>query len=100
MFAKRGMGYFAGSLGGDDAEPGASFDLPPTTQEAGTIVGTVTDAMTGDPIEGAVASVAFQGSPFVTNPSATTGPDGTYSIGPVPFGTYPKVTIWHPATTR
>jgi extracellular elastinolytic metalloproteinase len=97
LFANRGMGYFAGSLGGDDTAPGADFSLPPTGSDTGSITGTVTDSQTGDPIEGAVVTVAFQGSPFITNPSTETAADGTYSIGPIPQGTYPKVTISSPA---
>ena len=30
VFASRGMGFFAGSLGGNDSSPGCSFDTPPT----------------------------------------------------------------------
>jgi hypothetical protein len=96
VFAKRGMGYFAGSLGGDDTTPGADFSMPPTGNQTGRISGTVTDSQTGDPIEGAVVTVAFQGSPFVTNPSDTTNSSGNYVIGPIPQGTYPKVTISAP----
>lgn len=96
VFANRGMGYFAGSLDGNDIAPGASFELPPTGNAVGAIEGTVTDSVTGDPIEGAVVTVAFQGSPFLTNPSATTAADGSYSIGPVPQGVYPKVTLSSP----
>jgi len=87
------MGYFAGSLGGNDTSPGASFEVPPTSTAPGSITGTITDSATDDPIEGATVSVAFQGSPFVINPTTTTAADGTYSIGPIPQGTYPKVTI-------
>jgi hypothetical protein len=96
IFAKRGMGYFAGSLGGDDTTPGADFSLPPTGNATGRISGTVTDSQTGEPIEGAVVTVAFQGSPFVTNPSDATNGSGNYVIGPIPQGTYPKVTISAP----
>jgi extracellular elastinolytic metalloproteinase len=96
VFANRGMGYFAGSLGGDDTAPGADFSMPPTGNDTGRITGTITDSQTGDPIEGAVVTVAFQGSPFVTNPSDTTGVSGTFNIGPIPRGTYPKVTFSAP----
>jgi hypothetical protein len=96
VFAHRGMGYFAGSLGGDDTSPGADFSLPPTGNSTGRISGTVTDSQTGDPIEGAVVTVAFQGSPFLTNPSDTTNASGNYAIGPIPQGTYPKVTVSAP----
>jgi extracellular elastinolytic metalloproteinase len=96
VFAKRGMGYFAGSLGGNDTTPGADFSLPPTGNATGRISGTVTDSQTGDPINGAVITIAFQGSPFVTNPSDTTGAGGNYAIGPIPQGTYPKVVVSAP----
>jgi len=96
IFAHRGMGYFAGSLGGDDTTPGADFSLPPTGNATGRISGTVTDSLTGDPIEGAVVTVAFEGSPFITNPSDTTNAGGNYVIGPIPQGTYPKLVISAP----
>ncbi len=93
VFARRGMGYFAGSLGGNDTSPGASFRVPPKGNNVGSIVGLVTDRETGAPIKGAVVSVAFQGSPFVVNPSTKTDANGRFSIGPLPRGRYPKVTI-------
>jgi hypothetical protein len=70
--------------------------MPPTGSATGRISGTVTDSQTGDPIEGAVVTVAFEGSPFITNPSDTTGASGNYVIGPIPQGTYPKVVISAP----
>lgn len=93
VFADRGMGFFAGSLGGDDTAPGADFSLPPVGSDTGTISGEVTDSATGEPIQGAVVTVAFQGSPIATNPSDTTDADGLYSLGPIPQGTYPKMTV-------
>jgi extracellular elastinolytic metalloproteinase len=96
VFAKRGMGFFAGSLGGDDASPGADFHTPPAAPETATIHGTVTDADTGAPVGGATVALAFQGTPGSANPVATTGPDGSYTLGPVPVGTYPKLTVLAP----
>jgi extracellular elastinolytic metalloproteinase len=96
VFAHRGMGYFAGSLGGNDTAPGASFETPPAGHAKGTIEGTVTDSVSGDPIEGAVVTIAFQGTPAIFNPTTTTDADGNYSVGPVPRGTYPKVVISTP----
>ncbi|MGI8433402.1 MAG: M36 family metallopeptidase [Nocardioidaceae bacterium] len=92
VFAHRGMGYFAGSLGGNDTTPGASFALPPKGSQVGSLVGTVR-SRSGRPIQGATVSLAFQGSPFVTNPSDITNAKGRYSIGPVPFGRYPKLVV-------
>lgn len=54
----------------------------------------MTDRRTGQAVKGAVVSLAFEGSPFVTNPSTRTGVRGHYSIGPVPVGRYPKLTVF------
>jgi extracellular elastinolytic metalloproteinase len=93
VFAHRGMGYFAGALGGDDASPGADFHLPPATSASGFLTGTVTDSQTGDPVSGATVTLAFEGGRGFENPSATTDDDGSYSIGPVPVGRYPKLAV-------
>ncbi len=50
VFAKRGMGYYAGSLGGGDSAPGADFNVPPTSTRTAAITGTVTDKDTGKPV--------------------------------------------------
>jgi Carboxypeptidase regulatory-like domain len=68
--------------------------LPPKGSRSGSITGTVTDRRTGRPVKGAVVSLAFEGSPFVTNPSTRTGLEGHYSLGPVPVGRYPKLTVF------
>src|SRR3954454_21544736 len=96
VFAKRGMGFFAGSLGGNDTSPGADFHVPPVAPATGTIHGTVTDTDTGLPVAGATVALAFEGAPGSANPAATTGQDGTYTLGPVPVGTYPKLSILAP----
>jgi extracellular elastinolytic metalloproteinase len=93
VFARRGMGYFAGSLGGNDSTPGASFQTPPTTSASGRITGTVTARDTGQPVKGAVVALAFQGSPLVANPATRTDASGHYSLGPVPVGRYPKFSV-------
>jgi subtilisin family serine protease len=54
-----------------------AFGTPPPTGEPGALEGTVADAGTGEPIEGAtVAAVAFTGGEVF---SYTTGASGTYS---------------------
>jgi extracellular elastinolytic metalloproteinase len=93
VFAHRGMGFFAGSLTGDDTSPGADFHTPPANQRRGTITGTVTDADSGQPVGGLTVALAFQGAPGDANPATVTAADGTYSIGPVPVGTYPKLSV-------
>ena len=58
VFAARGMGYFASTIGGDDTAPLEDFSLPPAAgAPRGTISGRVTDAATGQPLAG--ASVAL-----------------------------------------
>ncbi len=91
-FAKRGMGFYAGSLGGDDAKPAASFKAPPSKIEKGILSGKVVDSATGQPVAGVPVTLAFQGL-GVANPTAITGADGTYLLGPVPVGTYGKITV-------
>ena len=61
IFAKRGMGYFAGAVDGNDANPAEDFHRPPAPQTAhdGTIAGQVTDSQTGDPVAGAVVTLGW-----------------------------------------
>ncbi len=95
VFADRGMGYFAGSLSGDDTAPSADFTTPPATLEFANITGTVTDSETGDPIQGATVTLPFQGGGAPVNPSATTAADGSYTISAV-VGSYPKLSVSGP----
>jgi len=92
VFAHRGMGYYAGALSGDDSTPGADFHTPPTTSGTGDINGKITDSASGQPVAGAVVTLAFGGR-GIENPSVTTGADGRYDIGPVPVGRYPKLSV-------
>ena len=96
-FAQRGMGYFAGSLGGNDTTPGADFHRPPRGKTPiGAIKGVVRDSVTGNPVRNATVILAWQGSPFATNPSSVTNRRGHYAIGPVPVGRYPKLAVVGP----
>jgi hypothetical protein len=92
VFAKRGMGFSAGSDGGGDTDPTAAFDLPPATITTGDIQGTVTDADSGDPVAGVTVSLKFQGAGR-TNPAAVTAADGTYEIDDVPAIQYPELVL-------
>jgi len=95
VFAARGMGFYAGSLGGGDTKPGADFHRPPATPVLTTIRGHVTGPG-GAGIDGATVTLAFQGS-GAANPSAvTTGSDGSYVIDNVVAGTYPKIVVTKP----
>jgi extracellular elastinolytic metalloproteinase len=94
VFAHRGMGFFAGALNGNDSTPGEDFSTPPADNApTGSLTGTVTDSQSGLPVAGVTITVARQGGGRVNNPSATTGPDGTYSIPNLVVGTYPKVAV-------
>jgi extracellular elastinolytic metalloproteinase len=92
VFASRGMGFFAGSLGGDDSAPGASFATPPKHVTLRTIQGTVTDSDTHLPLQGVPVTLAFQGK-GVANPSAVTDVNGHYAIHGVPEGLYKKLEV-------
>jgi extracellular elastinolytic metalloproteinase len=92
VFARRGMGFFAGALDGNDSEPGEDFHTPPAVITAnGTLTGTVTDADSGAPVAGVTVTVARQGGGLVKNPSAITNAAGQYRIAGLVPGTYPKV---------
>jgi extracellular elastinolytic metalloproteinase len=93
VFAKRGMGFYAGAFGGDDAAPSYDRHVPPTTVTTSYITGTVTDSATGTPIAGVPVTLAFQGGNSAVNPTATTQADGTYRLGPVPVGRYRKIAV-------
>ena len=92
VFASRGMGFFAGSLGAGDSKPGASFATPPAVISDRRIHGTVTDADTHLPIPGVTVTLAFQGA-GLANPTAVTQADGSYEIQNVPEGTYTKLQV-------
>ncbi len=96
VFASRGMGFYAGSLGGGDSKPGWSFATPPAAGLATqTVQGTVTDSNVAGPdkaVSGVTVTLAFQGS-GVANPTAVTDADGHYAIAGVPQGSYTKLQV-------
>lgn len=91
LFARRGMGFYAGSAGPSDIAPAEDFNVPPPTSAGvGTVSGVVTDDQTGDPLAGATVTIAVPGDQY----SAVTDGSGRYAIGAgvgVPAGTYAKV---------
>jgi extracellular elastinolytic metalloproteinase len=94
LFAARGMGWFAGSFGGSDNHPAEDFSVPPPPgTPTATLTGTVTDADTGAPVEGATVSIAGHDSGFPGSYTSTTDASGAYSIPDVVTGTYPKVAM-------
>ncbi|MGH8834014.1 MAG: M36 family metallopeptidase [Actinomycetes bacterium] len=92
VFAGRGMGYFAGSVDGDDITPAEDFSLPPPPgTPTGVMSGTVTDADTGVPLEGALVGFGGHASGFPGDLAALTDADGNYTITEIVAGTYPRV---------
>ncbi len=93
VFAKRGMGFFAGTEDSSDVAPVESFSEPPAADApTGTIAGRVTDSETGRGLEGIVVGVGGL-STAPSSYAATTAADGSYTIGPVAAGTYPVLTF-------
>lgn len=92
VFRDRGMGYFASTTDASDTQP-----IPDTQANGppggtpGTLSGVVTDATNGGPLAGARVAIGGHDTGLGPEHSATTGPDGGYSIANVPQGTYPKV---------
>ena len=92
-FARRGMGFYAGSLGGNDGSPAFDRHVPPTNVRRAFITGHVTDQDSGQPMAGVPVTLAFQGGNGLVNPTAITKADGSYRLGGVPLGHYRKITV-------
>jgi extracellular elastinolytic metalloproteinase len=103
VFASRGMGFLAGSFGGNDPVPAASFVTPPRHLTLHTLRGTVTDRATHAPLKGVSVTLAFQGR-GPANPSAVTDANGHYAIHGLPEGVYRKFVVhgagYEPAQIR
>ncbi|MEP6814946.1 MAG: M36 family metallopeptidase, partial [Marmoricola sp.] len=92
VFAHRGMGYFAGSVDGDDALPVEDFSRPPPAgTPTGSLTGKVTDTDSHGPAAGTTVAFGGHASGFPTDYAATTANDGSYTISGIFAGTYPKV---------
>jgi len=91
VFAHRGMGFFAASLDADDPRPVPDFRVAAdcASDPCATLKGTVR-AADGSPLAGAVVGLAGHTSGFPgARMTDVTGSRGRFSIGNVPFGTYP-----------
>ncbi len=92
VFANRGMGFFADSLGGNDVSPTEDFHTPPACPaNCVTLSGKVTDADTGAKVVGARVSVGGFTSGLPGDLTAVTKSTGRYAIHNVPKHTYGRV---------
>ncbi len=92
VFAARGMGFFAGSVDGDDPAPAEDFSTPPpASTPRGTLTGVVTDQDAGTPVSGAIVTFGGHASGFGGSYAAVTNAAGQYTIAGIIPGTYPKV---------
>jgi extracellular elastinolytic metalloproteinase len=97
VFARRGMGFFAGAVDGDDTSPVENFSLPPTPgAPRGKLTGSVTDQDTGLPLGGVVIGFGGHDSGFPGDFVGVSKSDGSYKIKGVFTGTYPKVSASAP----
>ena len=93
-FAGRGLGYFAGTLDGDDVNPIANFNQPPAPgAPKGNLQGTVALQDGGGPAAGVRVEIGGHNSGFASDFAATTNASGAYTIPNVPNGTYPYVFV-------
>jgi hypothetical protein len=92
VFANRGMGFFAGSLSGDDTQPVQDFSLPPNKHtKTGNLTGTITDQDTGQPIQGVVVAFGGHASGFPGDLAGVSDMNGKYQVKKIFFGSYPDV---------
>jgi extracellular elastinolytic metalloproteinase len=92
IFAHRGMGFFAGTITGNDVHPVEDFSVPPTPgSPTATVVGRVRDSASGAGVPGAVVAFGGHDSGFPGDYTAVTNAQGRYRIQHVFPGTYPDV---------
>jgi Ca2+-binding RTX toxin-like protein len=90
VFAGRGMGYFAASLGTNDTSPVQDFSTPPNCSGGGcgTLSGRVTETESGDAVPNAIVEILGPGNLFDQADA-----NGNYSIANVPAHTYPYIAV-------
>jgi hypothetical protein len=95
VFANRGMGFFAASLGGGDIAPVQDFSTPPdcSTSTCATITGKITDRLTSKPVVGVNVGFAGLNSGFDWDLADTTDASGQFTISNVPLHTYPELLV-------
>jgi hypothetical protein len=97
VFANRGMGFFAATSDASDSQPIEDFSMPPgPNAPRGTLAGTVTDQLTGQPVVGAVVGFGGHNSGFAGSYQAVTDNSGRFRIANIVAHTYPKVSARAP----
>lgn len=92
IFAHRGMGFFAGTITGNDVSPVENFSLPPAAGTPTTkVTGRVVNSTSRQGVAGAVVAFGGHDSGFPGSYTAVTGAHGYYTIAGVLPGTYPDV---------
>ncbi len=96
VFAERGMGFFASTLGTFDPTPRPSYTLPVRCPgpHCGALTGEVVDPGEGGaPVAGALVYIAGSQSGVPVDRYATTDQEGRYRIDGVPDGIYRDVEV-------
>jgi hypothetical protein len=96
-FAKRGMGWYAGTFDGADAHPMEDFHVPPAADApTSTISGQVLDADSGAPLANALVTIPGHDSGYTGDYTAVTDASGRYTMANVAAGSYPLVAVFGP----
>ena len=97
VFAKRGMGWYAGTFDSADGNPVEDFHVPPAPNDPrSTVSGQVLDAKTGAPVANALVAILGHDSGYTGDYTAVTDSSGRYTMQNVYTGTYPLVAVFGP----
>ncbi len=79
-FAKRGLGFSASTLNGDDAAPKESFDTPPNCNDAGSLTLDRSSYLIGEAIRVSIADRNASNPTQITLTSSVTGDQETLAL--------------------
>ena len=102
VFANRGMGWFASTADANDGTAIEDFSMPPIPGgPTGAIQGTVTDAISGLPLNSITAGVGGHASSLdsafdATTIATTSDGSGRYALTGIPVGSYPQLVFHGP----
>lgn len=92
VFAKRGMGWYAGTTSGHDLDPAEDFSPRPADERRRSVTGRVTDASTDLGVADAAVTINGHGDAY----TATTDSSGAYVLRGVLAGAYESVSVSAP----